>query len=104
MIGDAGEQVGDVVVWVESVELGALNQGIDRRGAATAGIGASEQVILPAYGNTAQGALGGIVVECQAADVEAAHQGGPARPHITESRSELGFARELAPGGLGPSG
>jgi len=24
MIGDAGEQVGDVVVWVESVELGAL--------------------------------------------------------------------------------
>jgi hypothetical protein len=38
MNGDAGEQVGDVVVWVESVELGALNQGIDRRDAASAGI------------------------------------------------------------------
>jgi hypothetical protein len=38
MIGDAGEQVGDVVVRVESVELGALNQGVDRRGAASAGI------------------------------------------------------------------
>ena len=41
-IGDAGEQVGDVALRVESVELGALNQGIDRRGAAAAGIGASE--------------------------------------------------------------
>jgi hypothetical protein len=38
MIGDAGEQVGDVVLWVESVELGALDQGIDRRGAAAAGV------------------------------------------------------------------
>jgi hypothetical protein len=39
MIGDAGEQVGDIVLRVESVELGALNQRIDRRCAATAGIG-----------------------------------------------------------------
>ena len=38
MIGDAGEHVGDIVSRVESVELGALDQGIDRRGAATAGI------------------------------------------------------------------
>ncbi len=48
MIGDAGEYVGDVVLRVEGVELGALNQGIDRRGAAAAGIGTSEQIILPA--------------------------------------------------------
>jgi hypothetical protein len=38
MVGDAVEQVGDVVLRVESVELGALNQGINRRGAASAGI------------------------------------------------------------------
>ena len=38
MIGDAGEQVGDVVLRVESVELGALNRGTNRRGAAAAGI------------------------------------------------------------------
>jgi hypothetical protein len=49
MIGDAGEHVGNVVLRVESVELGAFNQGIDRRGAASAGIGASEQIILPVY-------------------------------------------------------
>ena len=92
MIGNAGEHVGDIVLRVESVELGALNQGVDRRGAASAGIGASEQIIFPPYGNTAQRALGGIVVEHQAAVVEATHQRGPARPHVTESSIELGFA------------
>jgi hypothetical protein len=50
------------------------------------------------------GALGGIVVERQAAVVEATHQRGPARPHITESSRELGFAGELAYGAVGPSG
>jgi uncharacterized protein YidB (DUF937 family) len=45
MIGDAGEHVGDIVLRVETVELGALDQRIDRRGAAAAGIGASEQII-----------------------------------------------------------
>ena len=38
VVSDAGEHVGDVVLRVESVELGALNQGINRRGAAAAGI------------------------------------------------------------------
>src|SRR5215469_13442090 len=42
------------------------------------------------------GALSGIVVECQAAVVEAAHQRGPARPHITEGLRELGFAISYA--------
>src|SRR5690349_17754138 len=42
MIGDAGEQVGEILLRVETVELGAPIRGIDRRGAAAAGIGASE--------------------------------------------------------------
>ena len=53
VVSDAGEHVGEVVLRVETVELGALDQGIDRGGAATAGIGASEQVILAANGNHA---------------------------------------------------
>src|SRR5690349_17754137 len=61
-------------------------------------------MILPAYGNTAQRAFGGIIVERQAAVVEATHQRGPSSPHLTESRSELGFARELAHGCVGPRG
>jgi hypothetical protein len=36
MIGDAGEHVGDIVLRVETVELGGLDQGIDCRGAAAA--------------------------------------------------------------------
>jgi hypothetical protein len=40
----------------------------------------------------------------KAAVIEATHQRGPARPHITESRGEFGFARELAHGCVGPSG
>jgi hypothetical protein len=39
------------VLRVETIELGALDQGIDRRGPATVGIGASEQIILAANGN-----------------------------------------------------
>src|SRR5690348_3272580 len=80
MISDASEQVGEILLRVVTVELGALDQGVDRSGAAAAGIGASEEIIFSAYGNTAQSALGGIVVERKASVVEAAHQGGPARP------------------------
>src|SRR5271155_1730268 len=65
MISDAGEQVGEIVLRVESVELGALDQGVDRSGAAAAGIGAGKQIILAANGDTAQGALGRIIVERQ---------------------------------------
>jgi len=51
VIGDAGEPVGEVVLRVEAVELGALDQGVDCCGAAAAGIGAGKQVILAAEGN-----------------------------------------------------
>ena len=34
VVGDAGEHVGEVVLRVETVELGALDQGVDRSGAA----------------------------------------------------------------------
>ena len=60
MIGDAGEHVGEIVLRVQTIELGALDQRIDRRGAATAGIGAGEEIILAADGHAAQSALGGM--------------------------------------------
>ena len=49
--GMSVEQVGDIVLRVETVKLGALDQGVDRSGAAAAGIGAGKQIILPANGN-----------------------------------------------------
>ena len=51
MVGDAGEHVGDIVLRVETVELGGLDQGIVCRGAAAAGIGAGKQIIFTANGN-----------------------------------------------------
>ena len=45
MIGDAGEHVGEVMLRIETVELGAFDQRIDRGGAAAAGIGAGKQII-----------------------------------------------------------
>src|SRR3974390_3891171 len=59
VVGEAEEQVSEIVLRVEAVELGALDQRIERSGAAAAGIGAGKQIILAANGDTAQGALGG---------------------------------------------
>jgi hypothetical protein len=61
VIGDAGEQIGQVELRVEAVELGALDQGIERRGAPAAGVGAGEEIILAADRDAAQGPLGGFL-------------------------------------------
>jgi hypothetical protein len=45
VVSDAGEHVGEVVLRIETVELGALDQGIDCGGAATTGI--RRGVIMP---------------------------------------------------------
>ena len=46
MIGDAGQYVGEVMLRVTAVELGGLDQGVDRRGAVAAGVGTGEQIVL----------------------------------------------------------
>ena len=51
MVGDAGEHVGKIVLRVEGVELGALDQRVEGSGAAATGIGAGKQIILAANGN-----------------------------------------------------
>jgi hypothetical protein len=48
VVSNAGEHVGEVVLRIETVELGAFDQRIDRGGAAAAGIGAGKQVTLAA--------------------------------------------------------
>ena len=51
MIGDTRQHVGEVALRVELVEVGAFDQRVHRRGAATAGVGAGEQVVLAADRN-----------------------------------------------------
>jgi hypothetical protein len=50
VIGDAAKHLAKVDFGIEAVELGAFNKGVDRGGALAAGIGAGEQIILPAEG------------------------------------------------------
>jgi hypothetical protein len=51
VVGDAGEHIGEIVLRVEAVELGALDQRVEGRGAAAAGIGAGKQIIFAANSN-----------------------------------------------------
>ena len=48
MIGDVDEPVSHIVKRLEAVELGGLDQRIRRGDAIAAGIGAGEEVVLPA--------------------------------------------------------
>src|ERR1700746_3476418 len=80
VVGDAGEPIGEIVLRVEAVELGALDQRVEGRGAAAAGIGAGKQIIFAANSDTTQGPLGGIVVGRRPAVVEATHQARSSAP------------------------
>src|SRR5712692_6911138 len=58
MVGDAGEQVGEIELRIEAVELGAFDQRVHRSGASATGIGAGEQPVFAADRDATQGALG----------------------------------------------
>ena len=45
VVGNAGEHVGEIVLWIETVELGAFDQRVNGGGAAAAGI--RRGVIMP---------------------------------------------------------
>ena len=46
VVSNAGEHVSEVVLRIETVELSAFDQRVDRGGAAAASIGAGKQIIL----------------------------------------------------------
>jgi hypothetical protein len=50
MVGDATEDVSEVVLGVDVVELGGFDQGVHCRGASAAGVGTGKEVILAADG------------------------------------------------------
>src|ERR1700756_5780320 len=100
VVGDAGEPIGEIVLRVEAVELGALDQRVEGRGAAAAGIGAGKQIIFAANSDTTQGPLGGIVVGRRPAVVEATHQARSSAPAYS---GRPGRARICARAGAGCS-
>jgi hypothetical protein len=84
VIGDAAEHLAQVDFGIEAVELGAFNEGVDRGGALAAGVGAGEQIILPAKGERANRAFGSVVADLQRAVVKVARERGPAGTSIAD--------------------
>ena len=92
MVGDAGEHVAQVGFGVEAVELGGLDERVDRGGTLAAGVGAGEELILSAEGQRPDGALGGIVGDFEPAVGEIAGQRVPARAGVADGVGELALA------------
>ena len=63
MIGQPGEHVGEPGLRVDAVELGGLDQGVDRGRPLAAAIGTGEGPVAPADGHTAQRPLGRVVAQ-----------------------------------------
>jgi hypothetical protein len=78
MIGQAGEHVGEPSMRIDIVELGGLDQRINRGGASTAFVRAGEGPVVATNRDAAQSSLGGIVGHAQAAVVEEAGERGQA--------------------------
>ena len=76
VIGDAREHGPEIVFRVDAVELGRTDEGVEG-GSLSAGIGANEEVVLPAHSNGAQRAFGGVVIYLQPAVIDIARQCAP---------------------------
>ena len=50
VVGDAGDDVAEIGFGLEAVELGGFDDGIDRGGAGSAGVGTGEEPVFTAHG------------------------------------------------------
>jgi hypothetical protein len=80
MRSDARQDVGEPRLRIHVVHFGRDDQAVHQRGTIAAVIGAAEQPGLPAQGDAAQGAFGGIVRQADAAVVKKARQNKDCQP------------------------
>jgi hypothetical protein len=52
VLGDAGEHGSEIVLRVDSVELGRTDERVDGSGALAAGVGSGEKIVLAAQGDS----------------------------------------------------
>jgi hypothetical protein len=100
VVGDAGEHVAEVGFGIEAVELGGLDQGIEGGGAFAAGVGAGEEIVLPAEGQRPDLPFGGVVVDLQATVVEVAAERGPVVAGVADGSGQLALPRQLRQHGV----
>ena len=79
---DAPEDIGEPRLRVDVVELGGADQGVHRRGALAASVGAAEQPGFSSQGQGPERALSGIIREADAPVVEEAGEAVPAAEHV----------------------
>lgn len=98
VVGNAGENRGQVGLRVEAADLGGADEGVDGGGACSAGIGTGEEPILAAEGDGPERAFGRIVVDLDAPVRDVSREGCPARERITHALGELRLGGELCTG------
>ncbi len=92
VLGDPLEHATEIELRIQSVELGCSQQRVDGGGAVTAGIGSTEQEVLPAQGYGAQCPFCRRVIHLDASIVEVARERTPARQRIANRRSRIRLA------------
>ncbi len=86
MVGESGEHVAEVALWIEAVEFGGAGQAIEHGGAFTALIRTGEEVILASESDGTQGPFGGVVV-CVLKRCTAFPGENPGRPALVPAGS-----------------
>src|SRR3546814_9429330 len=81
-----------------STTLFRSDQAVHDRSALAAAVGAAEQPGFPPQRDAAQGALGGVVGEADAAVLEEPGEGGPAPLHIADGLGDVVAARQPGAG------
>jgi hypothetical protein len=79
VIAGAAKKIGEIGLRIEAIEFGGFDQRVHGDGATATGIGAGEEAVLAADGDTARRMLGEIVIEGEAPVIEATSGRGPAR-------------------------
>lgn len=104
MIGDAGQDVGEVGFGIVAVEPGGLGDGVEGGGAAAAVVGAGEEPVFSAQGERADGSFGGIVGHLEAAVGGEAAERRPAGEAVADGASQAALAADRGEGLLEESG
>ena len=92
VIGDLFEHAAEIELRIQPVELGGSQQRVDGGGAVPAGIGSTEQEVLPAQSHNAQSPFCRRVIHLVASIVEVAGERTPARQRIANRRSRIRLA------------
>src|SRR4030081_1001244 len=95
MLCDAVDDVGQPSLWINIVEFGGLDERVHDRRTPSSGVGTSEEIILAAERDWANGAFGGVVAHFEAAITGKSRQGVPARGRVADGLCERTLAADL---------